>query len=250
MATFDADGVRLAYDDTGAGDPVVLVHGFASSRRETWDGWPEALVDAGHRVLALDVRGHGESDKSHDSAAYGPDELAGDVVALLDHLALDAAHLVGYSMGARISMHVLLDHPERVQRAVLAGVGERTLHEERYSGGIADALAADDPREIADPTARQFRTFAAERGNDLDALAACRRATQPGLSLDAGDLAAIRTPVLVAAGAEDELVGDPSPLADAIPGAESLAVTGRDHLSTAGDESFRDAVLAFLARAE
>jgi pimeloyl-ACP methyl ester carboxylesterase len=244
--TVDVDGVGIAYDDVGEGDPVVLVHGFASRRRETWAGWPDALVEAGYRVLALDVRGHGESDKPHDPAAYGPEVLAGDVAALLDDADVESAHLVGYSMGARISMHVLLDHPERVERCVLAGVGERTLREDRYSGGIADALTAEDPAEIEDPTARQFRTFAAERGNDLEALAACRRATQPGLVLDAGDLAAIETPVLVAAGAEDELVGDPAPLANALPDAESLAVPGRDHLSTTGDRSFREAVLAFL----
>lgn len=249
-STFDSGGVQTAYDDVGAGRPVVLVHGFASDRRGTWEeaGWTEALVDAGRRVLALDVRGHGESEKPHDPAAYDPAVTAGDVVRLLDHLSIPEADLVGYSMGARLSMHLLVDHPDRFGAVVLAGVGARTLHEDSYSGAVADALAAADPGTIADPTAREFREFAERRGNDLSALAAFRRSPQAGLTMDADRLATVTNPVLVVAGGDDELVGDPGPLADAIPGAAAVAVPGCDHLATVDDPRFREAVLEFLER--
>lgn len=248
---FDADGVTIAYDDRGTGDPVVLVHGFASSRVGNWreQGWYDRLSEAGRRVVALDCRGHGDSDTPHDSRAYRPETMVGDVVGLLDHLGIPAADLVGYSMGARIGMHLLVTRPDRVDAAVLAGVGGHTLRRDRYSDAIPGALEADDPTEIEDETARGFREFAAGRGNDLRALAACRRARQPGLTLTREDLAAIDRPVLVVAGAEDELVGDPGDLAAAIPGGRAVAVPDRDHLTTVGDPRVGNVVVSFLARA-
>lgn len=199
-------------------------------------------------MIALDCRGHGASSKPRDADAYGPAAMSDDVVRVLDHCGLAAADVLGYSMGGRLAMQLLVDCPDRFDRAVLAGVGERALAETRYSGHIADALEADDPSELEDATARDFRAFAEGRDNDLAALAACRRAPQPGLELDGEALRTISSPVLVVAGAADELVGEPGPLADAIPGAEATAIPGCDHLSTVGDTRFRDDVLEFLAR--
>lgn len=244
--SFDSDGVRIAYDDLGDGPPIVLIHGFASSRRGTWDSWFDTLENEDRRVIAIDSRGHGDSEKPHDPAAYEADRLSGDVVRLLDHLSIPTADLIGYSMGARISMHVLLDAPDRIQAAVLGGVGEWTLARDRYSDDIADALSADDPTDVTDPTAREFRKFARRRGNDLDALAACRRAPQAGMVLDRGTLSTIVTPVLVAAGSNDELVGAPGPLADAFDRAESVVVPDADHLETVDSPDFEAAVIAFL----
>ncbi|MFP4627129.1 MAG: alpha/beta fold hydrolase [Natronomonas sp.] len=156
------------------------------------------------------------------------------------------ADLMGYSMGARISMHALLETPERIQACVLGGVGGRTLCVDGYSTDIADALSTSDPSEVADPTAREFREFAERRGNDLDSLAACRRAPPAGLGLDEGTLSTIATPVLVAAGSNDELVGAPGPLADAIYGARSVVVPDCDHLETVDSADFEEAVVAFL----
>lgn len=245
-SSFDSDGVRIVYDDLGDGPPIVLVHGFASSRRGTWGSWYDVLENADRRVIAIDCRGHGDSEKPHDPAAYDAELLAGDVVGLLDHLSIPTADLMGYSMGARISMHALLDAPDRIQACVLGGVGGRTLCVDRYSTDIADALSASTPSEVADPTAREFREFAERRGNDLDALAACRRAPPAGLSLDEGTLSTIATPVLVAAGSNDELVGAPGPLADAIDGARSVVVPDCDHLETVDSSDFEEAVVAFL----
>src|ERR1700687_28730 len=124
---FDSDGVRLHYEVPGPerGAPVVVVHGFASDYRSNWVGtrWQEALTTAGFRVFGLDCRGHGLSDKPHDRAAYAIDIMAGDVTHLLDHVGVPAAAYLGYSMGARIGLQVVMDFPGRLQRAALGGIG-------------------------------------------------------------------------------------------------------------------------------
>src|SRR5919201_3011238 len=124
---FDTDGVRLHYEIHGPdnGTPIVAVHGFASDYRLNWVGtrWQEALTMNGFRVIGLDCRGHGHSDKPHDEAAYAVETMAGDVVRLLDHLDVEAAAYLGYSMGSRIGLEVVMEHPDRISRAVFGGIG-------------------------------------------------------------------------------------------------------------------------------
>ena len=124
MATFDSGGAAIHYEVFGQGKPIVLVHGFASSLQGNWvsTGWIEALTPI-RRVVALDCRGHGESDKPHDPEAYAGDAMAEDVTLLMDHLGIEKADLFGYSMGGRISMQLLASHPERFTSVVLGGVG-------------------------------------------------------------------------------------------------------------------------------
>ncbi len=124
---FSSDGVRLHFELHGPDDgtPIIVVHGFASDYRLNWVGsrWQETLTGSGFRVIGLDCRGHGQSDKPHDEAAYTLEVMTADVVRLLDHVDVaEAAHL-GYSMGARIGLEVVLDNPERITRAVLGGIG-------------------------------------------------------------------------------------------------------------------------------
>lgn len=245
---FDADGVEIAYDDVGSGPPIVLVHGFASSRHGTWQdtGWYDALREDGRRVIALDCRGHGDSGKPQESAAYGRDTMAADVVRLLDHLGIDEADLMGYSMGGGLALRLLVARPERFNAVVAAGVGESLLGEGERGPEIAEALEADDLEAVRTQRGREFRIFAENRDNDLGALAAVQRARGPGP--DADSLAEASLPTLVIAGDEDDLVGRPEPLAAAIPGAESVAVPGVDHLSTTDHPAFEAAVLDFLDR--
>ena len=124
---FDSDGVRLHYEinGPGSGTPIVAVHGFASDYRLNWVGsrWQETLTSNGFRVLGLDCRGHGHSDKPHDEAAYSVELMSGDVIRLLDDAGVDRAAYLGYSMGARIGLEVVMDHPDRITRAVLGGIG-------------------------------------------------------------------------------------------------------------------------------
>ena len=133
---FNANGVRLRYTDQGAGEPIVLVHGF-SNQLELWTttGVVQDLA-RDHRVIAFDLRGHGRSDKPHDPARYGR-EMTLDIVRLLDHLGIDRAHIVGYSLGAHLTSQLLTLHPERFLSATLvAGAG-------RFDWDSATARQAD-----------------------------------------------------------------------------------------------------------
>jgi pimeloyl-ACP methyl ester carboxylesterase len=176
--TTASDGVRLAYETVGEGKPIILAHGFASDRKQNWKnvGWYEALVGAGYRVVALDFRGHGESGKPHEDRSYG-DTMIGDVLSVLDAEKIECADLMGYSMGAILSVGLLMTHPARVRRAVLAGIGKTYFDEKTaHRRGIANALRASDPGTITDPTQKAFREFASQGGKDIAALAACMSA--------------------------------------------------------------------------
>ncbi|MFC6768248.1 alpha/beta fold hydrolase [Natrinema soli] len=253
-ATFDSDGVRLAYDDLvpegdgGAAAPIVLVHGFASSRHENWRNrdWDDTLLEAGRRVIALDCRGHGESENPHDPAAYETDVMAADVVRLLKHLEIETADFLGYSMGGRIGTEALYRHPERFNAGVLAGIGAATLEPSDAGDRIADGLLADDAEDVTDPIGKRFRLFAETTDNDLEALAACARTrTAPA---DWDEIAQVEHPVLIVAGEHDDITGDPEPLADGFPNGEAVVVDDADHLTTVPDERFTAAVLEFLER--
>ena len=166
---FDSDGVRLHYEVHGPdrGAPLVVVHGFASDYRLNWVGtrWQEALTTAGFRVFGLDCRGHGHSDKPHDSAAYAIGIMGRDVTRLLDHLEVPSAGYLGYSMGARIGLQVVMDSPSRVTRAVLGGIGASGSI--RSADAIAEAFLRGEPTD--DPIAQSFYRFASARPtNDLE----------------------------------------------------------------------------------
>ncbi|MES1155488.1 MAG: alpha/beta hydrolase, partial [Pseudorhodoplanes sp.] len=125
MPAFRNGDIEIDFLDEGEGDPVMLVHGFGSTKDVNWvqPGWVPALTRAGYRVIALDNRGHGSSSKLYDPAAYHTDVMAEDVRALLDHLSIDRADVMGYSMGARITSFLALKHPSRVRSAILGGLG-------------------------------------------------------------------------------------------------------------------------------
>lgn len=245
--------LALAYDDIPAagperGPPVLLVHGFASSRQTNWKatGWYRAFAEAGRRVVAFDHRGHGESERSHAAADYDEGLLARDCVQVLEACGVARADVVGYSMGAMVAIRLLLDAPSRVDRAVLAGLGRNYLEPPDFAPAVPDALLADDPETIADRGAKAFRLFADQQKQDRAALAACWR--RPRTAFDAGGLARIDRPVLVVCGENDTVTGPPDALAAAIPGAAMRIVPGRDHMSAVGDKGTKAAVLAFLAR--
>jgi pimeloyl-ACP methyl ester carboxylesterase len=246
MQTFDSDGVRIAFTDDGDGDPILLIHGFASSVKDNWlnPGWIDVLVQNGFRVLAIDNRGHGLSEKLYDPTAYAAPLMAEDARRLLDHLAIARADVMGYSMGARIAAFLALHHPGRVRSAIFGGLGGNMVRPMAGTGPIAHALEASSIDEVTNPTARTFRAFAEQTGSDLRALAACIRGARDPISREL--IAALACPVLVVTGSEDVIGGPAEELATLIPGAKALTVQRRDHMRTVGDRAYKEGVLDFL----
>jgi pimeloyl-ACP methyl ester carboxylesterase len=246
MESFANGEVEIAYLDEGDGDPIVLVHGFASTKEVNWvnPGWVSTLTRDGRRVIALDNRGHGASGKLYDPSAYHSATMADDVRALLDHLKIERADVMGYSMGARITAFLAVKHPERMRSAVLGGLGVRLVEGVGLPESIADALEAPSLDDVRDPTGRVFRIFADQTKSDLRALAACIRGSRQ--TLDRTEVAAIRAPVLVAVGTKDQVAGSAQELATLIPGARALDIPDRDHMLAVGDKVFKQGVIDFL----
>jgi pimeloyl-ACP methyl ester carboxylesterase len=247
MRHFTHDGVEIAFLDEGEGEPIVLVHGFASNAQVNWvyPGWVANLTKAGRRVLALDNRGHGASSKLYDPAAYHSAIMAEDVRALLDHVGLGAADVMGYSMGARIAAFLARAHPARVRKAVLGGLGSHLIDGVGLPESIAEALEASSLADVRDPQGRVFRAFAEQTRSDLSALAACIRGSRQTLSRE--QVASIRIPVLVAVGTKDTVAGSAHDLAVLLPSGRAFDIPGRDHMLAVGDKVFKQAVLAFLS---
>ncbi len=254
MARFEHGGICLAFDDNrpqgGEAGTILLIHGFAASREETWRrlGWYASFERKNWRAIALDLRGHGDSDKPHEAAAYARADMAGDLVALLDNLSVGRADVLGYSMGAHLAMGLALSHPERIDRLILGGVGGRVID----GGGpmaqskmtMAEAMRIADPEAIPDKTLKGFRRFADQEGSDRLALAACSEGA--GRAVTAEDFASIRTPSLIVAGALDDIAGDPQRLADTFPDARSVTLPGCDHFSATPHALFKASVFDFL----
>lgn len=249
MQKFDSDGVEIAYVEEGEGDVVVLVHGFASNSGVNWlhTGWLKTLAASGRRAVAIDNRGHGASGKPRDPRDYRPAVMAEDIRALLDHLGVARADILGYSMGARIAAFFALAHPDRVRRIVLGGLGMGLVKGVGEAEPIAAALEAPDASGIQGEMPKRFRAFAEQTGGDLEALAACMRGSREVLS--EGEIAGIEAPVLVAVGSKDDIAGRADALAALIPGAEAFEIEGRDHMQAVGDKTFKAKVVAFLDEA-
>ncbi|MCB1515647.1 MAG: alpha/beta hydrolase [Hyphomicrobiaceae bacterium] len=246
MHQFSSDGVEIAYIDEGEGPPVLLIHGFASNVQTNWvtPSWVGYLRGKGYRVIAFDNRGHGQSAKLYRLEDYGAPLMAEDARRLLDHLGIQSAHVMGYSMGARITAFLSLAHPERVQSAVFGGLGINMVRGMAGTGPIAAALEAPSIDDVTNVTARTFRAFAEQTGSDLKALAACIRSSRDPLTRE--DVARIGCPVLVAVGETDVVGGSAEDLAALIPGAEALVIPGRDHMKAVGDKVYKEGVARFL----
>jgi pimeloyl-ACP methyl ester carboxylesterase len=246
MASFKNGSVEIAFLDEGEGEPIVLVHGFASNKEVNWvhPGWVSTLMRAGRRVIALDNRGHGASSKLYDPAAYHSATMAEDVTALLDHLDIVRADVMGYSMGARIAAYVAVNSPARVRALILGGLGIRLVDGVGLPETIADALEAPSLADVSDPIGRVFRAFAEQTKSDLKALAVCIRGSRQTLSRE--QVAGIAKPVLVAVGTKDIVAGSGPALAALIPGARAFDIPDRDHMLAVGDKVFKMGVLEFL----
>ncbi|MFV2092715.1 MAG: alpha/beta fold hydrolase [Hyphomicrobiales bacterium] len=248
METFDSDGVEIAYADFGdpGGAPILLIHGFASNHTVNWveTGWVKTLTGDGRRVVAIDNRGHGASAKLYRPDEYSAPIMAEDANRLLDHLRIETADVMGYSMGARITAFLAFNHGGRVRSAIFGGLGERMVTGIGGSEDIAQALEAPTAAEVQGTGPKMFRKFAERTGGDLRALAACMRSARAKITAD--DLGRLSIPVLVAVGDKDTVGGPAGPLAALIPQGQALVLEGRDHMTAVGSRPFKAGVLAFL----
>jgi pimeloyl-ACP methyl ester carboxylesterase len=246
MPSFHHGPIEIAFLDEGEGDPIILIHGFASNKETNWvsPAWVSTLTNAGCRVVALDNRGHGASSKLYDPADYHSALMADDVLALLDHLRIDRADIMGYSMGARITAYFALAHPRRARSAILGGLGVRLVDGVGLPESIAVALEAPSLADVKDPQGRMFRAFADQTKSDRQALAACIRGSRQTLTRE--EAAQIKVPVLIAVGTKDPIAGSPHALSALIPGAQALDIPDRDHMLAVGDRVFKTGVQQFL----
>lgn len=245
------EGHRVATYTWGWEDddaPVALcVHGFASSCKDNWvdTGWVRDLQRAGFRVLGIDQRGHGASDRPHTAIEYAMDAFVSDLTIVLETYLVDTARYVGYSLGARVGWHAAVALGDRIERAVLGGIPDG-----RPLGrlDIAQARAfAEGGGEVTDPVTRNYVTLA-ERvpGNDLLALVALAEGMRYGdADPDLGDPP--RQPILFATGSEDAILDASRHMAQSVPGSTFLEVPGRHHFNAPGSKDFRQAGVAFLA---
>jgi len=248
VQSFLSDGVEIAFLDEGAGDPVLLIHGFASNTVVNWvdTGWVRFLTSNGFRVISIDNRGHGRSQKLYRVEDYGAPQMAEDARRLLDHLGIPRADVMGYSMGARITAFLALAHPDRVRSCIFGGLGINMVRGMAGTGPIAHALEAESIDQVTNPTARTFRAFAEQTKSDLKALAACIRSSRDPITAE--DVGRIACPVMVVVGSDDVVGGSASALAALIPRAEAVEIPDRDHMKTVGDRRYKEAVLDFLRR--
>ncbi|OPB31642.1 alpha/beta fold hydrolase [Bartonella sp. AR 15-3] len=245
---FEHDGLRFAYREEGRGTPILLIHGFGSSAHMNWyvTGWFRILIEAGYRVIAFDNRGHGDSDKIYDPLFYTLQAMAGDAVKLLQHLGLSKTHVMGYSMGARISAFMALLYPTYVHSVIFGGLGIGMVTGSGDWEPVAQALLEKDISAITNQRGLMFRKFAEQTKSDRRALAACIMTSKQELTED--EVCKIKQPALVAVGSLDEISGEAEPLAALLPHGEALQIPGRDHMLAVGDKVYKKGVIDFLAR--
>ncbi|MHB8268630.1 alpha/beta fold hydrolase [Bradyrhizobium sp.] len=247
MPSFHNGAVEIAYLDEGEGDPILLVHGFASTKNVNWvyPTWVSELKKNGRRVVAIDLRGHGDSTKLYDPEQYSIEILAGDVVALMDHLKFDRADIMGYSMGGRITAYLARYQPARLRSAILGGIGIGLIKGGGPGENVAEALEAPSLEDVTDPVGRTFRAFADQTRSDRRALAACLRGSRRLMT--ERQAAGITVPVLIAVGTKDEIAGSADELGKIIPGSQVLNIPNRDHMRAVGDKVYKTGVLEFLS---
>jgi pimeloyl-ACP methyl ester carboxylesterase len=248
MPSFHNGAVEIAYLDEGEGEPILLVHGFASSKNVNWvyPTWVSELKKNGRRVIAFDNRGHGDSGKLYDAAAYEIGIMAGDISALMDHLNIARADIMGYSLGSRMTAVLAQQQPQRLRSAILGGIGIGLIEGGGPGENVAAALEAPSLEDVTDPVGRTFRAFADQTRSDHRALAACLRGSRRLMTKD--EAASISVPVLIAVGAADEIAGSADALGKIIAGAEVLDIPNRDHMRAVGDKVYKTGVLDFLSR--
>lgn len=246
-----AEGHRIAtYSWGDDADPTVLcVHGFASSCQDNWvsTGWVRDLTRGGFRVLGVDQRGHGASDKPHDPRDYTMPALVGDLLTVLDTYLLETVLYIGYSLGGRVGWQFMVDVPHRVSRGVLGGIPDGRPLARVDLQQARDYVEHGTP--IEDRVTQNYVTLA-ERvpGNDLRVLVALAEGMRYG-DADPDPANPPQQQVLFATGSEDAILERSRLLAAATPHGEFVEIPDRHHFNTPGSRVFRQEALGYLHRA-
>lgn len=250
---FNSNGVRIRYLVVGTGEPVILIHGWSSFLEQNWSPVIKDL-SADHKVIALDCRGHGKSDKPSDPKRYGV-EMVNDVIRLMDHLSIRRAHMVGYSMGAMIAMKLMVEHPDRVISAIIAGHGgvrEDTLERSEdpmlkyldQGMTVSEATIASLPPNEPQPSKVELLMMKFLDGNDSKALAASLRSFND-LIVTNKQLSKNRIPTLALYSIEGEMV---KPLKNLMPNVELKAIEGANHMTAPLGNTFKESIRDFIVR--
>lgn len=254
MPELQHDSLRLHYEVHGAGPPVLMLHGGVSSFEHNFGqfGWTEALTGAGRQVVGLDLRGHGRSERPHVAARYGTSALAGDALALLDHLRLPGVALVGYSIGSAVGLELMRRAPARIERAVLVAAGDGLIGYPPHSfpevlPGLVQVFERESyPADLPKHQSAYWKILESVSGDRL-AMRAFASAAYPPLAPQ--DAAAIDVPALVISGERDPVLGRGPRLAAALGRAEYLEIAGANHFALAMEPAVRGAVARFLVTA-
>ncbi len=243
--------VRIHYSTYGRGPNVVLIHGLTSTAEDNWGAVTTALADR-YRLITFDARGHGQSEGPHAAGVYGL-EMVNDVLHLMDHLALQDAHIVGYSMGGLIALRFAIDHPDRVASLIVGGQGFETDQELQTTvAGAAvlretnSALALVPNPDLVRESVREtfMKTLA---GNDALALAALmEQYAELGFSTD--ELRGIEVPLLAIVGTEDPALAAVQRMKSILDTTRVVRVPDETHLSTPLTAQFVSAIEQFLAQ--
>lgn len=248
MSDFSTGRTRTGRDDRfrlgaildAVGHPVVLVHGWGGSFETTWrsSGFVDLLQDAGRTVIGIDLLGHGTAPKPHQPAAY-----ADLTTRILERLPEDPVDAVGFSLGALTLLRLSIDHPGRLSRLVLAGIGRNAVEPNDPESHQRLVAALEGAPSDEDNLSRLFVQYADQPGNDKVALTAIMKRERSPFGDD--ELARISCPTLVVIGDRD-FAGPGEPLSSRIADSRLVTLRGVDHFATTGDFGFFDAALEFL----
>ncbi|MFX1452558.1 MAG: alpha/beta fold hydrolase [Promethearchaeota archaeon] len=258
MPFFDNEGVKIYYEIEGSGPDLFMIHGFAANIDFNWraTNWIKVLKNE-NRLILIDCRGHGKSDKPTDPAQYGI-KMMQDITKLMDHLSIKKANFFGYSMGSRLTLGLLVREQERINCAILGGYGltlpsKTNKRIDSMFRVIVNALKAESLDKIEDAIAREFRRFAESTGGDLNALAAVMESSFHDVEEEFSTrsrmrkaLKKIKVPVMTVVGSNDILIQNKTLISNLIPRACHFQIQGRDHLTVVPDPKFHMVVKAFL----
>ena len=241
----------IYYEQHGEGIPVVLVHGGATSFQNNYAvfGWIDRLNQSGLQVIGLDMRGHGKSDKPLKTEDYGTENLASDVLAVMDELGLSKVSIIGYSLGSAVTLHLIQTFPERFSKAALVATGDGLLGFPPHVftalfPALAEAIARPVFPKDLPPHVAAYWTFVTESGGSREAISAATKADYPPLSIEFASK--IHVPVLVVSGEKDPVLGQGPRLAEALPNGEYLEIPKADHFNLAAKSNVKNAIVDFI----